>query len=67
MEIHIRTNVDAAARLLSEISIHGIAHYAVRPVDREQVEIVFLSLSEHQKKLLAYSLKKYRYIATTIW
>jgi hypothetical protein len=66
VEIHIRTDAGIAARLNKEIVRHGISKYYVRPLEQDQVEFVFLSLSEHQQKLLSYTLKKYSYIASMI-
>ncbi|MEJ8544671.1 hypothetical protein [Brevibacillus borstelensis] len=66
MEIRIRTETGIATRLNKEIVRHGISKYYVRPFEQDQVEFVFLSLSEHQQRLLSYTLKKYSYIATFI-
>ncbi|MGZ0050071.1 hypothetical protein [Brevibacillus gelatini] len=64
MELHIRTDASAALTLKKEIIFHGISRFYVRPFEEDQVEFVFLALSEHQKKLLSYTLRKYSYALT---
>lgn len=64
VEVHIRTDASAALTLKKEIICHGISCFYVRPFENDQVEFVFLALSEHQKKLLSYTLRNYSYALT---
>ncbi|MGN7470111.1 hypothetical protein [Brevibacillus sp. SAFN-007a] len=64
MEVHIRTDARAALTLKKEIMCHGISCFYIRPLEQDQVEFVFLALSEHQKKLLSYTLRNYSYAVT---
>ncbi|UKK99401.1 hypothetical protein [Brevibacillus formosus] len=64
MELHIRTDASVALTLKREIICHGISRFYVRPYDDDHVEFIFLALSEHQKKLLSYSLRNYSYCLT---
>ncbi|MGG1663837.1 hypothetical protein [Brevibacillus sp. NRS-1366] len=64
MELHIRTDANNAVALQKEIICHGISIAYVRPFENDQVEFVFLAISEHQKKLLSYTLRNYSYALT---
>lgn len=64
MEMHIRTDASMALALKREIICHGISQFYLRPFEHDQVEFIFLALSEHQKKLLSYTLRKYSYVLT---
>lgn len=64
MELHIRTDVSIALALEREIICHGISRFYLRPSGHDQIEFIFLALTEHQKKLLSYTLQKYSYALT---
>ncbi|MDF2684512.1 MAG: hypothetical protein K0R47_5702 [Brevibacillus sp.] len=64
MELHLRTNASMALALKREIICHGISQFYLLPFENDQVEFIFLALSEHQKKLLSYTLRNYSYALT---
>jgi len=64
MELHIRTKASHASALQKEITCHGICISALRPFENDQVEFIFHSISEHQKKLISYTLRNYSYTLT---
>lgn len=64
MELHIRTDASMALALKRENMCHGISRISLRPYENDQVEFIFLALSEHQKKLLSYTLRNYSYALT---
>jgi hypothetical protein len=64
VEVHICTDARAALSLKREVICHGISCFYVRKFENDQVEFVFLALSEHQKKLLCYTLRNYSYALT---
>lgn len=64
VELHICTDAIVAVALKREIICHGISQFYLRPYENDQVEFIFLALSEHQKKLLSYTLRNYSYALT---